>query len=163
MGDKLRAGTAALAMLCGIATTATVAMAQTNSAPTPPATTSSITPAPAPAPGQASGPIAPTQDQVAAFLQSLEDFAGQSVSGYQPTVGSPVPPHVKTQPMPPDAAATVPAAKDHHVAKTDDGTVLIVNPITRELVGLVSILTGDDDGTDSNTSNSKDSGTNSSK
>lgn len=86
----------------------------------------------------AQGNISPTADQVQSFVQSLENFVGQSISGPTPVVGAKVPQDVKLQPVPPAAAAAVPEVKDHHVAKMDDQTILIVNPATGQIVGMIS-------------------------
>lgn len=105
------------------------AVAQTSS-PSPAAS------APA-GPYTSQGNISPTDDQVQSFVKSLEGFVAQSLSGTTPTVGASVPPQVKTQPMPPAAAAAVPEVKDHHVVKADDQTILIVDPVTRQIVGVI--------------------------
>lgn len=107
------------------------AVAQTSSPASSPA-------ASAPAgPYTAQGNISPTADQVQSFVKSLEGFVAQSI-GVDPTVGASVPPQVKTQPMPAAAAAAVPEVKDHHVVKADDQTILIVDPVTRQIVGVIS-------------------------
>ena len=90
------------------------------------------------APYTAQGNISPTANQVQSFIQSLENFVGQSVAGSAPVVGAKVPQDVKLQPMPPAAAAAVPEVKDHHVAKLDDQTILIVDPVTQQIVGMIS-------------------------
>ncbi|RKE74363.1 hypothetical protein [Pseudorhodoplanes sinuspersici] len=110
------------------------AVAQTGSpASSPAASSSGYT---------AQGNISPTADQVQSFVQSLENFVGQSLAGPAPAVGAKVPEGVKTQPMPPAAAAAVPEVKDHHVAKMDDQTILIVDPATGQIVGMISASDG---------------------
>lgn len=131
MRDTTRAGVAALALACGVAFAAVGAAAQTTSPSqnTAPGGTMMAPGAPA--------PINPTADQARAILQSLENFVTQSVSGPKPTVGASVSPDVQLQPMPPAAQQVLPQAKDHHVAKTDDDTILIVDPVTRQVVGVI--------------------------
>jgi len=99
--------------------------------------------APSPAPGSytAQGNLSPTDAQVQSFVKSLEDLVAQSLAGKTtPVVGAPVTPDVKLQPMPPAAAAAVPEVKDHHVVKAEDQTILIVDPITRQIVGVISAM-----------------------
>ncbi|MPZ54954.1 MAG: hypothetical protein GEU91_00375 [Rhizobiales bacterium] len=132
MRNKTRA--AALALICGVALAATSAAAQTGSqAPDPAMPGGAMT-----TPGMSQSQINPTSDQVQAFVKSLEGFFTQSLPGPKPTVGDSVPQDVKTHPMPPAAAEAVPQAKDHHVVKADDQTILIVDPITRQVVGVIS-------------------------
>ena len=90
------------------------------------------------APYTAQGNISPTADQLQSFVKSLEGYVSQSLSGTTPNVGASVPAQVKTQPMPAAAAAAVPEVKDHHVVKGDDQTILIVDPVTRQIVGVIS-------------------------
>ena len=89
-------------------------------------------------PYTAQGNISPTADQVQSFVKSLENYVAQSMTGTSPTVGATVPAQVKTQPMPAAAAAAVPEVKDHHIVKADDQTILIVDPVTRQIVGVIS-------------------------
>lgn len=130
MRHTTRAGVAALALACGVALTAFGAAAQTTDPSQNAAPGVTMTPG-------APAPINPTADQARALLQSLENFVTQSVSGPKPTVGASVSPDVKLQPMPPAAQQALPQAKDHHVAKTDDDTILIVDPVTRQVVGVI--------------------------
>jgi hypothetical protein len=89
----------------------------------------------------AQGTINATDDQEQAFIKALEGLAIQTVQGLQqPTVGSEVPKDVKLTPTPPAAAAAIPEAAPHHLVKADDNTVLIVNPLTRLVMGVVSVL-----------------------
>jgi|GEM_PF-7111318 len=124
----------ALAIACGVFFVPGASLAQTPS-PASPATSSSAASAGS---YTAQGNLSPTADQVQTFVKSLENFVAQSMTGVDPTVGKPVPQNVQLQPMPPAAAAAVPEVKDHHVAKTDDQTILIVDPITRQIVGVIS-------------------------
>jgi hypothetical protein len=127
MRKKLQCGAAALAVLFTVALGAEAAAQDTTTAPA----------------ATAQDKINPSADQAAAFLKNLEDMAVQVVQGLQqPTVGAKVPPDVKTTPMPSDAATTLPDAKDHHVVKSDDDTVLIVDPLTREIVSVITAMEG---------------------
>jgi hypothetical protein len=129
----------ALALLGGLCLAATGAAAQTG-APTSPGAGQPGAAAPAPGPATQ---INPTADQATAIFKSLESLIVQSLGGFQPSVGAPVPPDLQTQPMPPAGGQVLPEAKDHHVAKTDDNTILIVDPITRQVVGVVKSITID--------------------
>jgi len=134
MRHATRAGAAALAFLCGVA----FAAAQTTS-PAPPAASPTT-------PGAMQGQIKPTDDQSDALIKVFENLVVQAIPGLQqPTVGTSAPPDLKLQPMPPQGAAVLPQAKDHHVAKTDDDTIVIVDPVTRQIVG---VITDDDDDDD---------------
>jgi len=128
----------ALAIACGVFLAPGASLAQTAS-PASPAASSSAAPASS---YTAQGNLSPTADQVQTFVQSLENFVTQSMTGVDPTVGKSVPQNVKTQPMPPAAAAAVPEVKDHHVVKADDQTILIVDPVTRQIVGVISAADG---------------------
>jgi hypothetical protein len=136
MGNRLQAGAATLAFIGSVALAAT-AVAQTSS----------------PAPGGAASSLNLTPDAIKSFLSSLASVATQSApSGFKPSVGDSVPQNVQLNPMPSDAKANVPQAQqDQHVAKVDDDdddsdadVVLIVDPITRQIVGIVA---ADDSGT----------------
>ncbi|MPZ40990.1 MAG: hypothetical protein GEU95_23670 [Rhizobiales bacterium] len=120
-----RAGVAAFALVCSIAFVASGATAQT------------------PNPGSAANQINPSPNQASALVKELANFVSQSVTGFKPSVGATVPKELKTQPMPPAAKAALPEAQDHHVAKLDDQTILIVDPDTGQVVGMI---TGSDDG-----------------
>jgi len=87
------------------------------------------------------GAINASDDQEQAFIKALEGLAIQTVQGLQqPAVGSEVPKDVKLTPTPPAAAAAIPEAAPHHLVKADDNTVLIVNPLTRLVMGVVDVL-----------------------
>jgi hypothetical protein len=86
--------------------------------------------------------INPNAQQAQELLKSLEGFAVQAVENFQPKVGDKVPPQVQTTPMPPKAQAALPEAKDHHVAKTDSDTVVIVDPLTRDIVSVITAIEG---------------------
>ena len=108
-----------------------------------PGAASAQTSAPSPAPGSytAQGNLSPTDEQVQSFVKSLEDLVAQSLAGKtMPVVGAPVTPDVKLQPMPPAAAAAVAEVKDQHVVKAEDQTILIVDPVTRQIVGVISAM-----------------------
>jgi hypothetical protein len=82
--------------------------------------------------------INPTEDQAEDFLSSLMSLIEQNLpNNYQPSVGSTVPQGVQTQPIPDAAEAAIPQATDEHVVKTDD-YVLIVDPGTRQVLGVIS-------------------------
>jgi hypothetical protein len=125
-----RAGLAALALACSVAFASGSAIAQT-SAPQSPGAAAGFAP---------QSQVNPSPDQVSAFIKELGSFVSQSVSGFQPQVGAPAPKELKTQPMPSGAAAAIPDLKDHHVAKTDDQTILIVDPVTRQIVGVIQAV-----------------------
>jgi hypothetical protein len=125
MSRKLRWSAVGLAVLITVAA-GTGAVA--DDAPMPPATT-------------AQG-INPSADQAQALLKTLESFAVQEVQNFAPKAGAKIPDEVKTTPMPAAAAATLPAAKDQHIVKTNDNTVVIVDPFTREIVSVITALEG---------------------
>lgn len=129
MREKLQWSAVALAVLFTVALGAAATAQDATPSTTPPAS--------------AQGKIDPSAEQAAAFLKSLENMAVQVVQGLQqPSVGSKVPPDVKTTPMPAAAAATLPEAKDHHVVKSDDNTALVVDPLTREIVSVIEAFEG---------------------
>jgi hypothetical protein len=136
MRDTSRAGFAALALVFSVALTGSV-IAQTSD-PTPAAPD-----APSAIPGAPQGSSAPSPDQVQAFIKELGSYLSQPGSGvrsgFQPSVGASVPQDLKTDPVPPGAAAAMPAFKDHHIAKTDDQTIVIVDPVSRQVVGVIAI------------------------
>jgi hypothetical protein len=136
MRDTSRARFAALALACSVAFAASAAAQTSDPAPAAPS-------APSAMPGAPQGSSAPSPDQVQAFIKELGSFLSQpgsgSRSGFQPSVGASVPPEVKTEPMPSGAAAALPDFKDHHVAKTDDQTIVIVDPVSRQVVGVISV------------------------
>jgi hypothetical protein len=130
MAIRLQAGTTMVALLGSLALAAT-ALAQTGS----------------PAPGGATSPFNITPDAVKSFLDNLAGVATQPApSGFKPSVGAPVPQNMQLNPMPSDAKASVPQAhQDQHVAKVDDDDadsdadmILIVDPVTRQIVGMIS-------------------------
>ncbi|WP_274426822.1 hypothetical protein [Chelativorans sp. YIM 93263] len=83
--------------------------------------------------------INPSSDQSKSVFDSLRGLATQSSSSFMnPSVGDTVPDDVELQPMPNAAADALPAAKDHHVAKTDDDTAIIAHPETRKVLGVIS-------------------------
>lgn len=126
MRKKLQLGAGALAILFTVVLGAEAAAQD----PTPP-------------PAPSAQAINPSGDQANAFLKSLEGMAVQAMQGLQqPSAGDKVPPDVKTTPMPADAAAALPEAKDHHVVKTDDDTALVVDPFTREIISVIEAFTG---------------------
>ena len=146
MSEMPRAVAAGLVLACSVAFAAVPAAAQTASpAPSDPAAQSG------PAPDSGKKQITATGDQAQAVLKSLEGLLVQSLSGFQPSVGASVPPDLQTQPMPPAAKSALPEAKDHHVVKTDDQTILIVDPATRQVVGVIQAMSDssapDDGGT----------------
>jgi hypothetical protein len=98
--------------------------------------------APMPAPATTAQEINPSADQAQALLKTLEGFAVQEVENFAPKAGAKIPDEVKTTPMPAASAATLPAAKDQHIVKTDDNTVVIVDPFTREIVSVITALEG---------------------
>jgi hypothetical protein len=132
MRHTLRAGVATLALVCGAAFAVTSAIAQTS--PQPNSNQG----------GTVQGSINPSNDQTQALIKSLQQLLPQQqpAAGWQPAPGAPVPQDMQLQPMPSDAASAVPQVKDHHVAKVNDGTILIVDPITRQIVGVITV---DDD------------------
>lgn len=101
--------------------------------------------APATSQGQAgdasqSGPLILTPEQRQALRKSLADESKQSVPGFQPSIGAPVPQDTKLESMPPDAKASMPQAEDDEVAKLDESNVIvIVHPFTRQVIGIISI------------------------
>lgn len=156
MRDKSRSGLAALVLACGVALAASGATAQTSPG------------AESPDPSQSQqdqqgqqgqqlqqgqqglqdqqnqqglqSQLSPSPDQVQALIKGLAGLVAQSPSGFQPSLGASIPDQLKTQPMPPEAAQALPQAKDHHVAKTDDQTIVIVDPASRQVVGVISVL-----------------------
>jgi hypothetical protein len=101
------------------------------------------------------GQINPTADQTESFINSLANIIEQSLpSAYQPSVGSTVPQEVKTQPIPDAAEAAIPQAADQHVVKTDD-YFLIVDPTTRQVLGMISASDLDGDVTTPNAGSGK--------
>jgi hypothetical protein len=143
MRDTSRSGLAALALACSVALAASGAAAQTSpSAQSPDPSQSQQSPQDQQSQQGQQSQVNPSADQVQALIQGLAGWVTQSLSGFQPSLGAPVPDELKTQPMPPSAAQALPEAKDHHVAKTDDQTILIVDPVTRQVVGVIT-ATGD--------------------
>ncbi len=135
MRDLFRAA-AGLALLAASASAATNATAQTGT-PSPDAA--------APPPAAAAGPgLTLTPDQAQALRKTLANIAKQPAApDLDSSVGASVPDGMTLTPMPPEAAQVVPGAQGHHVAKTDDGLILIVNPINRQVVGVIAVT---DDG-----------------
>ncbi len=101
------------------------------------------------APRQAAqqSPFNLTPDAIKSFLNSLASVTTQPApSEFKPSVGTPVPQDMQLNPMPSDAKASVPQAhQDQHVAKVDDDDadsdadmILIVDPVTRQIVGMIN-------------------------
>jgi len=112
------------------------------------ATAQTGTPSPdaaAPPPAAAAGPgLTLTPDQAQALRKTLANIAKQPAApDLDSSVGGSVPDDMTLSPMPPEAVQVVPGAQGHHVAKTDEGLILIVNPINRQVVGVIAVT---DDG-----------------
>ena len=144
MRSTTRAGVATLALLCSVSLGSLAAVAQTGGAPTPGGGGSAppivVTP---------QGQINPTPGEGQALVQSLQDLATQMFPGFFPSLGAPVPQDMQLKPLPPQAKAAMPPqiqqalpqpqGQDHHVAKTDDNTIVIVDPVTRQVVGVITV------------------------
>jgi hypothetical protein len=147
MRPTTRAGVATLALLCSVSIGGIAAVAQTGGMPTGTSPGGGAAPPTVVTP---QGQINPTTDQGQALVQSLQDLATQIFPGFFPSLGASVPQDMQLKPIPPQAKEAMPPqikqalpqpqqGQDHHVAKTDDNTIVIVDPVTRQVVGVITV------------------------
>jgi hypothetical protein len=146
MRSTTRAGVATLALLCSVSLGSLAALAQAGGAPTGTSPGGGMAPPTVVTP---QGAINTTPDQGKALVQSLQDLATQMFPGFFPSLGAPVPQDMQLKPIPPQAKQAMPSqiqqalpqpqGQDHHVAKTDDNTIVIVDPVTRQVVGVITV------------------------
>ena len=137
------AGVATLALICSVSIGSLAAVAQTGGLPSGTSQGGGAAPPTIVTP---QGQINTAPDETNAFLKSLEGLVNQTIPGFLPSLGAPVPQDMQLKPLPPQAKAAIPPqAKtampqidDHHVAKFDDNTILIIDPVTRQVVGMIS-------------------------
>jgi len=78
-----------------------------------------------------------TAQQKQSIMQSFQGEKGQPAAGFQPRVGTTLPPSMLPQQLPSKVTAQVPATKNLEYLKLDNNMVLLIDPKDRRVAEII--------------------------
>ena|SRR5215831_15060614 len=79
-----------------------------------------------------------TAQQKQSIMQSVQSEKGQAAAGFQPKVGTAVPPSMSMHQLPSSVTTQVPATKNLEYVKLDNNTVLLIDPKDRRVADIIT-------------------------
>ncbi len=79
-----------------------------------------------------------TAQQKQSIMQSVQSEKGQPAAGFQPRVGTAVPPSMSMHQLPSSVTTRVPATKNLEYIKLDNNTVLLIDPKDNRVAEIIT-------------------------